>query len=133
MRYKELILIQAIFIVFFISNISTLAQDEEDLTAFIKDYQELILERAHSTSTFYSSEIIIEDENLEDADYRVILTINYKGLIKTHKLVCYLYFKDYPTKFVWGNDTNAFDINTKEDAMIEELKKLWNDWEEENL
>lgn len=101
------------------------AQSFEKIDAFLSENINFILESAHKNSTLISFETTVEEDESGEADTKAVITIHYKGFIKNHKLKCIVYFEDFPVKFVWGTDSNAFEINTEKDAMLEELKIRW--------
>lgn len=102
------------------------SQSKSEIENFFKDQASLICSLAHKNSTFIGSEIEVIDSDDIEYEYKVIVTINYKGFIKNHNLKSFIYFENYPRKFVWGSDTNTFKINTEPDIVIEELKYKWN-------
>jgi hypothetical protein len=65
------------------------------------------------------------DSDDSEYDYKVIIKINYKGILKNHNLKCFIYFENYPRKFIWGSDTNSFSYNNSPDVVLEELKDKW--------
>jgi hypothetical protein len=102
------------------------AQSEKEIKNFFQDNIPLILSLAHKNSTLISSEIEIIDSDDSEFDYKVVITINYKGFLKNHTLKCFTYFEDYPQKFIWGSDTNSFKYNNEPELVLEELKYSWN-------
>jgi hypothetical protein len=105
-----------------------LSQKVSVIEEFIYSQDEFILKKAHTNSKFISSEVIVEEKNISDADYRIVLTIHYKGFWKNHILKCFIYWEDYPQKFIWGSNTNTFKIKTDPVAVLEELRENWNKW-----
>lgn len=112
-----------IIFIFLLFTIDLSAQ--ETIMKFVNNSAQHILKRAHLNSVFISDSVKIEDIDEDNYDYRAVLNIKYKGFVKLHTLVCYIYFNDGPKKFVWGNDTNLFKIKTRDEAVLEELKELW--------
>lgn len=105
------------------------AQNKNDLQKFFKDHSADILTLAHKNSTLITSEVEVVDSDDSDFDYKIIIVINYKGFIKNHTLKCYVYFEDYPRKFIWGTDTNSFEFNNSAEVVLEELKDKWSKYE----
>lgn len=105
------------------------AQNKTDLQRFFKEYSADILALAHKNSTLITSEVEVVDSDDSDFEYKVIIVINYKGFIKNHTLKCYIYFEDYPRKFIWGTDTNLFEFNKEPDVVLEELKDKWSKYD----
>ncbi len=105
------------------------AQNEKELQKFFKDHSADVLTLAHKNSTLITSEVEVVDSYDSDFDYKIIIVINYKGFIKNHTLKCYVYFEDYPRKFIWGTDTNSFEFNNAPEVVLEELKDKWSKYE----
>ena len=105
------------------------AQNEKELQKFFKDHSADVLTLAHKNSTLITLEVEVVDSDDSDFDYKIIIVINYKGFIKNHTLKCYVYFEDYPRKFIWGTDTNSFEFNNAAEVVLEELKDKWSKYE----
>jgi len=104
-------------------------QSEKEIKSFFSDYSGLILSLAHNNSTLINSNIDIDESDDSEYEYKVILIISYKGFFKNHSLKCYIYFEDYPRKFIWGTDTNSFDFNNGPEVVFEELKDKWSKYD----
>lgn len=101
------------------------AQNKNELKKFFKEHSADILTLAHKNSTLITSDVEVVDSDDSDFDYKIIIVINYKGFVKNHTLKCYIYFEDYPKKFIWGTDTNSFEFNNAAEVVLEELKDKW--------
>ena len=101
------------------------SQNKEEIQIFFKEQSANILALAHENSTLKSSEVEVTESDDSEFDYKVIMIINYKGFFKNHILKCYIYFEDYPREFIWGTDTNSFDINNSPEVVLEDLKDKW--------
>ncbi|MBN2570583.1 MAG: hypothetical protein JXA68_00525 [Ignavibacteriales bacterium] len=112
-----------LFLIF--SNIYS--QSKSTIQQFFLDQAPDILNLAHENSTFQNAEVEIVNSNDLEFDYKITITIDYKGFFKNHTLKCYVYFKGYPRKFIWGTDTNFFKINNDADVVLEELKDKWSE------
>lgn len=112
------------FIILLVS-IPSFPQNKNDIEKFFRENSSLILLLAHKNSTLINSEVEVIDSDDSDFDYKVIIVIKYKGFIKNHTLKCFVYFEDYPRKFIWGTDTNSFEFNNPAEVVLEELKDKW--------
>jgi len=115
-----------ILLILLFNVVNLIAQSEKEIKNFFQENVPLILSLAHKNSTLISSEIEIIDSDDSEFDYKVVITINYKGFLKNHTLKCFTYFEDYPQKFIWGSDTNSFKYNNEPELVLEELKYSWN-------
>jgi uncharacterized protein YpmS len=122
-------LISIIFVLITFLFLPSYAQNKEDLQNFFQENSPQILSLAHKNSTFINSDVEVVDSDESDYDYKVIVTVNYKGFIKNHTLRSYIYFEDYPRKFIWGTDTNSFSVNNGPDVVLEELKDKWSKYD----
>ncbi len=117
---KSILVVLVLFLI-----VPTYAQNKEDIQNFFEEHSSQILSLAHKNSTLISSQVEVIESDDSDFEYKVIVTINYKGFIKNNIIKCYVYFEDYPRKFIWGNDTNTYKINSPPDTVLEELKDKW--------
>ncbi len=121
-----------LFIASIIFWITLNAQSEEKIAEFLKINSAFILVNAHHNSSLIRSEIEISEDESGEAEWKAVLNIYYKGFLKHHRLKCFIYFDEYPVKFIWGSDSNAFAIKTTQESMLEELKLKWNNFEFED-
>lgn len=125
MKISNYFIFIKVIVLFSLIPFQSFSQDREEIQIFFNEFSHQILSLAHKNSTFISSDVQVVDSDESDFEYKVIISISYKGLINNHILKCYTYIEDFPRRFVWGTDTNTFDFNNSPETVLEELKEKW--------
>lgn len=126
---KSFIKVSFIILTIFMISLPLKAQTREEVKLFFDLNAQIILEMAHKNSTMISSNVIVFDSDESNYEYKVVIEINYKGFVNNHIIKAYIYIENFPRKFIWGADTNSFSINNAAEAVLEELKVKWSEYE----
>ena len=111
-----------LLIILFMTSLTILAQDQSQITNFLEQNAEDILQFYHSKGGNY------EDCSVSVKGGTATLTINYKGFFKKHKMRLKIVFdSDGPTEVNMRSDTNmnkAF-LDKKNNKALDYLITEW--------